>query len=80
MTTTLGVLLLIAIGVIGVAIEDHKQKVARIAELEARLTPWNKGKKGYKQPRKAKQYTEYKNFSELAASEEETRNLIESVL
>jgi hypothetical protein len=54
MTTTLGVLLLIAVGVIGVAIEDHKQKVARIAELEARLTPWNKGKSGYKQPRKAK--------------------------
>jgi hypothetical protein len=66
MTTTLGVLLLIAVGVIGLAIEDHKQKVARIAELEARLTPWNKGKSGYKQPRKVKQYTEYKGISEIA--------------
>lgn len=36
-------------------LEQHRQDKETILGLQVRLIPWNKGKKGYKQPRKPKQ-------------------------
>jgi hypothetical protein len=86
MNIFLSIVAAFGVGFIGLLLQIHKEDKAEIEAshnlirtLRARHTPWNKGKSGYKQPRK-KKYVEYKNFSELAASEEQTRQLIESAL
>ena len=82
----LGTVALLGLGLIGWLIEQHKQDnytindliitVEQLSERNVELmgnqkpAPWNKGKKGYKQPRKAKtaEFNKYQNFSQLLES------------